>query len=86
MKHIREIIALRKEQLGLARIRQQLSLFAAPPEREKGSREWELFSPVAHDHADAYRVITPRRHEEPRYPNIVHITRYPRHLTPRIAR
>ncbi len=84
MEHISNIIALKKEQLGLDRIRRQLSLFAAP--KEKGSREWNLFNPVLHDHADSYPVSTPRRAGTPRYPNVVPIHRYPRHLTPTFAR
>lgn len=62
-----------------------LNLFSAPQGREKGGGEWNLFSPVAHDHTDAYRVLTPRKRTEPRYPNILHINRYPRHLTIRLA-
>ncbi len=54
--------------------------------REKGSREWSLFNAVAHDHVDAYRVLTPRKRDELRYHNILHINRYPRQLTVRFAR
>jgi hypothetical protein len=84
MKHISEIIAAKKEQLGLEHSQQQLGLFSAA--REKGSREWSLFDPVAHDRISAYPVTTPRKREEPRYPNVLHINRYPRHLVVRFAR
>lgn len=84
MEHISNIIALKKEQLGLDRIRRQLSLFTAP--REKGSREWSVFDSVAHDQAGAYPTSSPRKRETPRYPNILHINRYPRHITPTFAR
>lgn len=62
----------------------QIQLFAVAP--EKGSREWRTFNPVQNDHVPgAYRVLSPRNHSTPRYPNVVHINRYPRHLTPRLA-
>lgn len=83
MKHISEFIAIKKERLGLDRIRRQLSLFAAT--QEKGSREWSLFDPVRHDRADSYPVSTPRKVNTPRYPNVVPIHRYPRHLTPKFS-
>ena len=62
----------------------QMPLFSAP--REQGHREWSTFNVVKHDQAGMFRVLTPRKHETPRYPNIVHINRYPRHLTVRLAR
>jgi hypothetical protein len=61
----------------------QMSLFAAP--REKGAHEWSTFRTIKHDHAGAFRVLTPCIREVPRYPNIVHIRRYPRRLIPRHA-
>ncbi|PIR84205.1 hypothetical protein COU18_00420 [Candidatus Kaiserbacteria bacterium CG10_big_fil_rev_8_21_14_0_10_51_14] len=84
MKHISEIIALRKHQLEQQRDR-QLTLFVAPQE-ERGSREWRLFTPIAHDRVEGYPVTAPRKREELRYPNIVPIRRYPRHLAIRFAR
>jgi len=60
-----------------------MHLFSAP--REHGSREWSTFDVVRGDHAGAYQVLTPRKHETPRYPNILHITRLPRHLTPKFS-
>ncbi|OGG52445.1 hypothetical protein A3H16_03640 [Candidatus Kaiserbacteria bacterium RIFCSPLOWO2_12_FULL_53_8] len=62
----------------------QMYLFASP--REQGAREWNTFNAVRHDHAGAFRVLTPRKAEAPRYPNIVHISRYPRHIALRLAR
>lgn len=73
MKHVKDIIG--KTQLGL---------FAVKP--EKGSREWKAFDAIRHDHVGMFRVASPRKHEVPRYPNILHIARYPRHLTLRVAR
>jgi len=61
-----------------------MHLFAAP--QEKGRREWQAFNAVRHDITGAFRVVTPRKHETPRYPNVVHISRQPRHLTPKFAR
>ena len=81
MKHIGEIIAFRKMQLERGR---QLSLFATTS--EKGSREWKMFDPVAHDRTSGYQVTTPRKSETPRYPNVLHINRYPRQITPTFAR
>lgn len=82
MKHISEMIAARRDQIERSF---QLSLFSRTA-REKGSREWSLFNPIAHDRVDAYRVTTPRRRPQLRYPNIVPIHRYPRHLTVTLAR
>ncbi|OGG51493.1 hypothetical protein A3C18_03115 [Candidatus Kaiserbacteria bacterium RIFCSPHIGHO2_02_FULL_54_11b] len=62
----------------------QMPLFSTP--REQGHREWSTFNVVKHDQAGMFRVLTPRKHETPRYPNIVHINRYPRHITPTFAR
>ncbi len=62
----------------------QMSLFSSP--QEKGRSEWGTFNAVRNDTVGAYRVATPRKHETPRYPNTVHISRYPRHLTLRTAR
>jgi len=61
----------------------QMSLFSSP--REYGSSEWKTFNVVRGDHAGAYRVALPAQRAV-RYPNILHITRYPRHFTPRPAR
>lgn len=61
-----------------------MSLFAT--RSSKGSREWRAFNTIRGDRAGAYRVATPRKHEVPRYPNILHISRQPRHLTPKFAR
>ncbi|MDO8514495.1 MAG: hypothetical protein Q7S50_03045 [bacterium] len=68
----------------------QMPLFSTPSER--GSREWSTFNVVRYDQAGAYRVLTPRKHETPRYTNILHINRlpaqtgYPRHITPTFVR
>lgn len=62
----------------------QMPLFSAP--QEQGHREWSTFNAVRHDLAGAFRVLTPRKHEVPRYPNTVHITRYPRRIALRFAR
>ena len=83
MKHISEYIAAKKEQLGLANLRKQLSLFSAP--REKGSREWSAFDSVVGDRSGAYPTATQRARPVLRYPNILHINRYPRHLTPKFS-
>jgi hypothetical protein len=61
----------------------QMPLFASP--REMGRSEWKIFNTIAGDYVGMFRVATPRKHSTPRYPNIVHINRYPRHLTPRFG-
>lgn len=61
-----------------------MPLFSTP--REQGSREWSTFNVMQHDRVGMFRVLTPRKHETPRYTNIVHINRYPRHITPTFAR
>gem|GEM_PF-2137679 len=73
MKHIKDIIA-----------EKQMSLFAK--RAEKGSREWSAFNAVHGDTIGMFRVATPRKAETPRYPNIIHINRYPRRLTLKVAR
>jgi len=55
MKHIREIIAVKKQQLE----RGQLSLFEQPS--EKGSSEWSAFNAVRGDETSSYSVSLPRR-------------------------
>ena len=62
----------------------QMPLFSAP--QEQGHREWNAFNAVKHDIVGAFRVLTPRRPETPRYANILHINRYPRRITLRLAR
>ena len=61
----------------------QMSLFSTP--REQGAREWSTFNVIKHDRVGAFRVLTPRKHETPRYPNILHISRLPRRLTPKFS-
>jgi len=62
----------------------QMTLFSEPC--EQGHQEWSTFNVVRHDHAGMFRVLSPRKHETPRYPNVVHISRLPRRLTPTFAR
>ena len=52
---------------------------------EKGSREWSAFNAVRDDRVEMFPVSTPRMRETPRYTNVVHISRYPRHLTPKLS-
>ena len=75
MEHIKELLAKRK-----------MSLFAARHENSgKGSHEWNAFNAVRDDRIEMFPVATPRVRETPRYPNIVPIHRYPRHLTPKFS-
>ncbi len=73
MEHIKNILEARKATLFAAR-------------GEKGSREWSAFNSVRGDSVEMFPVAAPRSRETPRYPNLVHISREPRHLTPRFAR
>ncbi len=68
MKHIKEILAARREQL------------LSTTQTEKGSREWSAFNSVREDRVEMFPVSTPRMKEQPRYPNLVHISRFPRQL------
>jgi len=61
-----------------------MPLFSAP--QEQGHRGWSTFNVVKHDIVGAFRVLTPRKHETPRYVNILHISRQPRRMTFRLAR
>ena len=61
-----------------------MPLFSAP--KEEGHREWSTFNVVRHDHAGMFRVLSPRKNTTPRYPNILHISRQPRRITPIFAR
>lgn len=56
MKHISQLLAVRKIQLEKSR---QLSLFADA--NEKGSAEWSTFSPIQGDHVSAYSVTKPQK-------------------------
>jgi hypothetical protein len=56
------------------RIPTQMQLFTAST--EKGSGEWSTFDAVREDIAGSFRVLTPRREEEPRYSNVVRIRRF----------
>jgi len=62
----------------------QMPLFSEP--REQGHREWSMFNVVRHDPVGAFRVLTPRKNTTPRYPNVLHISRQPRRITPIFAR
>jgi len=62
----------------------QMPLFSEP--REQGHREWSTFNVVRHDRVGAFRVLTPRKNTTPRYPNVLHISRQPRRITPIFAR
>jgi len=73
MKHIKDILSARSE-----------TLFAARPQ-EKGSREWSAFNSIREDRIEMFPVATPRMRETPRYTNVVHISREPRHLQPRFG-
>ena len=73
MKHIKDILSARSA-----------SLFAGR-QQEKGSREWSAFNAVRDDRIEMFPVATPRLRETPRYTNVVHISRYPRHLTPKFS-
>ncbi len=59
-----------------------MSLFT---NHEKGSREWSAFNSVRDDRAGAYRVLTPKQAQWPRYDNSVPTHRYPRRLTLKVT-
>jgi len=61
-----------------------MPLFSEP--KEGGHREWSTFNVVRHDHTGMFRVLSPRKNTTPRYPNILHISRQPRRITPIFAR
>ena len=44
---------------------------------DKGSREWSAFNSVREDRVTMFAPPAPRMREQPRYPNVVHINRYP---------
>jgi hypothetical protein len=72
MEHIKNILEARKATLFAVR-------------GEKGSREWSAFNSVRGDRIEMFPVATPQARTTPRYANIVHISREPRHLTPRFS-
>jgi hypothetical protein len=56
MKHIKELITVRAQQLEL----QRPTVLSAPV-REKGSSEWSTFNVVREDTVGAYRVRMPKK-------------------------
>ena len=76
MEHIKKILEARKA-----------TLFAAQTDapRAKGMREWSTFNIVRHDTIEMFPVATPRARSTISYPNIVHISRQPRRLTPKFS-
>jgi hypothetical protein len=72
MKHIKDILAERKS-----------TLFA--PQGAKGSSEWSAFNSVREDRIEMFPVASARERTTPRYTNVVHISRYPRRLTPKFG-
>lgn len=51
----------------------QLNLFSQP--QHKGSSEWGAFNAVREDSVGMFRVMTPRKQDEPRYTNVIKIRR-----------
>ncbi len=76
MEHIKKILEIRKA-----------TLFAARGEirSEKGSRECSAFNTIRGDRIEMFPVTSPRSRTTPQYPNLVHISRLPRRLTPKFS-
>jgi hypothetical protein len=72
MNHIKDILAERK-----------IVLFAT--RGGKGSSEWSAFNSIKGDQIEMFPVSAPRSRATPRYANVLHISREPRHLTPKFS-
>ncbi len=72
MEHIKSILEARKATPFAVR-------------GEKGSREWSAFNMVRDDRIEMFPVATPQNRATLRYPNLVHISRLPRRLTPKFS-